>query len=141
MKALTLHQPWALAVFLGKDIENRTWMPPPDLIGQRFAIHAARRVRREEEDDIWEDIRGRLEPAPPFSRWARGKILGTVKLEKVTLRRPMDCSRADSWFTGPVGWVLAEPRLLKRAIPARGYQRLWDVEAAIARELNREEQA
>lgn len=40
MKALTLTPPWGNCIALhGKDIENRTWVPPPALLGQVFAIH------------------------------------------------------------------------------------------------------
>ena len=43
MKALTIWPEWALAFqLLGKDIENRVWHAPPDLIGQRIALHAGR---------------------------------------------------------------------------------------------------
>lgn len=44
MKALTLHQPWATLIGLGvKSIETRSWAAPKSLIGQRIAIHAAKR--------------------------------------------------------------------------------------------------
>lgn len=40
MKALTLTPPWGNCIALhGKDIENRTWVPPTTLLGQTFAIH------------------------------------------------------------------------------------------------------
>jgi len=44
MKALTLHPHWAWAVaLLGKDVENRAWLPGRRLeVGERFAIHAGR---------------------------------------------------------------------------------------------------
>ena len=45
MKALTVIQPWAWAIaHAGKRVENRTWGPPRDVIGQRIAIHAGRRL-------------------------------------------------------------------------------------------------
>lgn len=44
MKALTLHQPWASLIAHGfKRIETRSWHPSPDLVGQRIAIHAAKK--------------------------------------------------------------------------------------------------
>lgn len=44
MKALTLHQPWATLIAVGaKTIETRSWPAPRTLIGERFAIHAAKR--------------------------------------------------------------------------------------------------
>ncbi len=47
MKALTLHQPWASLIAHGvKTVETRSWAPPRQLVGQRIAIHAGRRVVR-----------------------------------------------------------------------------------------------
>lgn len=51
MKVLSLHQPWATLVALGvKTIETRSWPAPDSVIGQRIAIHAAKRFDR----DGWE---------------------------------------------------------------------------------------
>ena len=47
MNALTLHQPWAsLIAHDVKKIETRSWAPPRQMIGQRIAIHAGKRVVR-----------------------------------------------------------------------------------------------
>lgn len=44
MKALTIRQPWASLIALGvKTIETRSWKAPDTLIGERIAIHAAKR--------------------------------------------------------------------------------------------------
>ena len=41
---LTIRQPWAEAIRRGaKRVENRTWAPPPSLVGQRILIHAGKR--------------------------------------------------------------------------------------------------
>lgn len=48
MKAISLWQPWASLIACGaKAFETRSWPPPPALIGQTIAIHAARKVDRE----------------------------------------------------------------------------------------------
>lgn len=45
MKAITLHPEWAYAITeLDKRIENRSWNPPIDMINQRFAIHAGKKI-------------------------------------------------------------------------------------------------
>ena len=50
MKAITLWQPWASLVAAGiKTSETRSWAPPEDLVGQRIAIHAAKRPVRVSE--------------------------------------------------------------------------------------------
>ena len=44
MKAKTLWQPWASLIAYGyKTVETRGYAPPAELIGQRIAIHAAKR--------------------------------------------------------------------------------------------------
>lgn len=41
--ALTVHNPWAAAIaYGGKSVENRSWPPPPKLIGGRLFIHAGK---------------------------------------------------------------------------------------------------
>ena len=43
MQALTICQPYAELILRGaKLVENRTWWPPVQLIGQRFAIHSGK---------------------------------------------------------------------------------------------------
>lgn len=45
MKAISLWQPWASLIACGaKPFETRHWAPPPDLIGQTIAIHAAKKI-------------------------------------------------------------------------------------------------
>lgn len=48
MKAISLWQPWASLIACGaKPFETRSWAPPPALIGQPIAIHAAKKVDRD----------------------------------------------------------------------------------------------
>ena len=45
MKAISLWQPWASLIACGaKPFETRHWAPPRELIGQRIAIHAAKKI-------------------------------------------------------------------------------------------------
>ena len=45
MKAISLWQPWASLIACGaKPFETRSWAPPRELIGQRIAIHAAKKI-------------------------------------------------------------------------------------------------
>lgn len=44
MKALSLWQPWASLIGIGvKPEETRSWPPPSGIVGQRIAIHAAKK--------------------------------------------------------------------------------------------------
>lgn len=48
MKCISLWSPWASLVACGaKPFETRHWAPPPSLIGQTIAIHAAKKVDRD----------------------------------------------------------------------------------------------
>lgn len=45
MKAISLWQPWASLIACGiKPFETRDWPPPVALIGERIAVHAAKKV-------------------------------------------------------------------------------------------------
>ena len=56
MKAISLWQPYAsLIAFGSKPYETRHWSPPDYLIGQRIAIHAAKRKITKSEYDYWQD--------------------------------------------------------------------------------------
>lgn len=45
MKAVSLWQPWASLIACGaKTIETRSWPAPRTVVGQRIAIHAAKRT-------------------------------------------------------------------------------------------------
>lgn len=125
MKALTVQQPWAWAIVSGrKRVENRTWSTP---VRGRIAIHSAKK-----QDDDWWKLAAMLEDAATWEACHEspdGAILGTVEL--------VDCvEESDDYsFFGPYGFVLANPRPLRKPIHIRGSQRLWSVPPNIARRL------
>lgn len=101
MNALSILQPWPWAIiYLGKDIENRTWATK---FRGRFLIHAGKGFEpegyaflqrmREERFHDWPDI-------PRAADFPRGGIVGSVVLRDVV--RASD----SPWFFGPVGFVL-----------------------------------
>lgn len=121
MKALTVRQPWAWAiVHAGKDVENRTWRPPPAIIGQRIIIHAGKEIDQ---------------TAPPYggeqALVVRGAFLGTVTVADAHLASTCHglCS---VWATVPtreVGcwhWELADPYAWPNPVPGRGALGLFD---------------
>jgi hypothetical protein len=123
--ALTLHGPWAWAVFnAGKDVENRTWKPPHVLLGNQFLIHAGAEPRtpaaRQADADarlrIWH-LTGKQVPRElPY-----GHIMGAVRL-----RGYEATSSSVWWIPEHVGWMLAQPLAMKEPISARGALNLWD---------------
>lgn len=138
MRAITLYRPWPRAIFeLGKDIENRSWAPPPAIIGKRIAIHAGLKIDGAGVAKVME-IENR-ERAPAFAMDAArcigegGAIIGTV------LVRAWGEHLVSPWFSGPYGWVLEQPRQLPVPIPCRGRQGLWTVPEEIAERIAYEE--
>lgn len=122
MKALSLKQPWLYAItHLGKTVENRTWQPPGDMVGQWIALHASKTKSRDE----WvmaESIHGsKITTAVPV-----GKIVAVAKIDRIetlmTTQQPVL-----KWFFGPYGWILDPIRLLNDPIPARGMLGLWEI--------------
>lgn len=116
MKALSVRQPWASAIISGaKQIENRTWAPPEDLLGSRIWIHAARSLSSDPEALALccanvEDL-------------VLGAILGSVVIDSVVTDDPRD--RFGPWWSGPVGWILRDPIPLAQPIPMSGRLGLW----------------
>ena len=47
MKALSIRQPWAWLIMVGrKDIECRAWKPPKSIIGEEFLVHTGKKIMR-----------------------------------------------------------------------------------------------
>ena len=112
MKALSLSQPMAWAIFNGKDVENRNWRTA---YRGRFIVHAAKSFNIEH----WNWIAGnenRLGLTLPFSRFdfVYGALIGEVDL--------VDCvaNHTSHWFFGKYGFVLANAVLYDKPIPCKG---------------------
>lgn len=127
MRALTLRQPWAYCVtHLGKRVENRTTKPPKGLLGTRIAIHAGLVLDEDASPPV----------DPPDTMAAvreialqRGCIVATACI--VALSMSAEGLRSlgydARWFTGPVGIVLDDVRVLRDPILCRGKQGYWQV--------------
>ena len=124
LRALTVKQPWAWAILhAGKNIENRSWQNQYTL--GTIAIHAGsarvdldllpRGVRRPSDDEL-----------------VHGAIIGVVDVVKVVERY------RSKWFVGPLGWLLENPRPLRRPIDCSGRLGLWEVPAEIERAIWRQ---
>lgn len=119
MKALSVRQPFAnKIIFKGKDIENRTWHAN---IRGTVAIHAG--MKFQEYVDL---------PAEEKKQLVRGAIIGVVDV--------VDCvdKHRSKWFNGPYGFVLKNPRPLKKPIPCKGKLNFWDVPAKLEKEIKRQ---
>lgn len=133
MYALTLIQPWATLVFAhGKDIENRMWVPPDRLVGQRIAVHAGRAVDHQLATDAHRAGYAMPDPLPA------GALLGTVTLAEV--HHAAECRLRCSLWADPDAfhWMLTDPRPMPEPVPCRGRQRLWTVPYGQMLHINRQ---
>lgn len=138
MKVLTIREPWCSAIVFGpKRIENRTWEAPQRLWGQTIALHASKGfVRADRENALSLSDEGLFthDDAPG----TRGHIIGTATLVGCYTQLdlllphllPCDEQQISDWYTGPIGWLLADILALERPIPATGRLGLWDHEVA-----------
>lgn len=122
MKALSIKQPWAWLIAHGfKDVENRTWRTK---FRGRFLIHAPIQIDQKFAQDLYcwsmmaDDPTGFLRPSSEVlqrllsiypkdpAKLPVGGIVGEAEI--------VDCiDKMDSpWFTGPHGFVLADPKPL-----------------------------
>ncbi|ORA24902.1 hypothetical protein [Mycobacterium aquaticum] len=149
MKALTVQQPWAWAIFHGKRVENRTqlWSYRGPL-----AIHAGARWSDRGEDSFlvrsafrehnrWWDGRTTL-PRDPFEM---GAIIGVVDLVDVHPDGKRCCPPwGESGYVEHGGrerrrithLVLENPRALAEPIPCKGALGLWNVPTDIVETIN-----
>lgn len=128
MKAFSVKQPWAWLIANGhKDVDNRLW--PVAHIGN-VLVHATKERASEHE---WRIARKLCETQgielPPEAALPRGGIVGIVSITGCTLGH---CQ--SPWFSGPVGWQLADARQLE-FVPFKG--RLSLFETGLEPETNR----
>src|SRR5262245_5440028 len=122
MKALTLQNPWAWAVFhAGKNLENR-WRPTS--YRGPLLIHVGKSRQGLERFLPGELLCPGCPPLPDFSQLVFRAVLGVV--EVVDCLKVKECED-NPWAVGPYCWVLENPRLLKEPLPFSGQQAFFDV--------------
>ena len=140
MKAISIWQPWASALFTPlKKIETRHWSAPLGLVGQRFAIHAAKK-RDGDGVDFWDslDMHERDEFArvgfESFYDLPFGALIGSVVLEKCRPTEELCISPGTDEYEwgnharGRFGWVLKDPIRFEVPISCVGRQGFFNVE-------------
>jgi hypothetical protein len=133
MKALSIRHPWAWAILNAKkEIENRTWRTK---IRGTVAVHASQTMRRSDYEEALRKIKT-LSPrmkVPPYESLSRGTIIGVVDIVGC---EPKTKSK---WHArGHYGFILANPRALRRPIPSKASLSFWEVPENIAKRISRE---
>lgn len=144
MKAISLTQPMAWAIFNGKDVENRNWRT--NYRGP-ILIHAS--LKFDTDHFLWMTENGERLKIPDFpDDFLHGFILGMVKLVSVMkkdaegninyldeLCPPGNRSYGSPWFSGPYGFVLEDARRFSKPIPYRGMPGVFNVPDDIVKEV------
>lgn len=120
MKAISVRQPWAWALFHGKPVENRSWKT--DYRGE-LLIHASKKF--DYDGYLW-----LLKPAqnglvkewiPLPNGYRTGCIIGKVTMTDCVISHP------SPWFFGPYGHIYKNQIEFKNTIPFRGALKFFDV--------------
>lgn len=142
MRAITIRQPWAGAIFADaqpKDVENRA--SGTEYRGP-LLIHAGQHLADGDAFTDIDRITGTPVPvlgaplAPP--QWAVGSVIGVVDLVSVHLSA--ECNGNCSPWALPYRkhLRLARPRRLKRPVPANGKLGVWTPDADLIDAVRRQ---
>lgn len=128
MKALTIQEPWLSCIlYYGKDVENRSYRFPKELIDKQIALHTSKKID-EEANICWDYGFEVVETLP------RGHIVAIARITESSIN-----SNSPWAVEGNIHWGIVVDRILKTPIPARGQLGLWTVapeaEAMISEEL------
>lgn len=147
MKALSVMQPWASLIVGGplpqenpKRIENRTWDPPRSMIGQRFAIHASKKLDElafhELLDDDFHDFPYRTPREFPRSAIVGvATLAGFIRHDSIFAPRELPADQ-ERWWSGPVAFLLSDVIRIDRIDGIRGALGFWELPAQIEAEVN-----
>lgn len=133
MKAISIRQPWAWAILnAGKDIENRTFRTK---MNGTVAVHSSQTMSRPYYEESVAEIKKRAPrvKVPPYEAMSQGAIIGLVDIIGC------EAKTKSKWHNrGYYGFVLANPRVLRRPIPCRGWLNFWEVPENIVRRISRQ---
>jgi hypothetical protein len=145
LRAITLWRPWSDAIARGpKRIENRTWVPPRQLLGCHIAIHAGKQYQDKiSYPEHW--------VPPPLCFMG---IVGVARLAGIydaretqpriyfadglspKAKAELEASEQNPWWVGPVGWFLDDVGAID-PVDCKGALGVWDVPMQAANEVRR----
>ena len=150
MKAISIKQPWASLIVHGiKNIENRAWKVPERYIGQRVLIHASGKPDKEPYmlfNDVQADaIDGSIMDVCA-SYHQLSSIIGSVEITDCVINHHSIWAEKSLNKEGfiPIhwdaikptyNWVLANPILFDKPIPAKGKLSFWEFDGVIPEEM------
>ncbi len=128
MKALTIREPWVSCIlFHGKNIENRSWNPPTNLINQPIALHAAKHSPSKKEIELAERIYGiKLNLCPEL----RQRIVGIFQISKYGNNSTSKWAMADQ-----IHWEIQVIELADFSSPINGQLGFWNIPKDIEMEI------
>lgn len=141
MIALSLWQPWASLIAIGvKPYETRDWPPPAKLIGQRIAIHAAKKAVSS-DDRAWAAEHGATDlplgaivctarliaayQCGPAVSCQAVRIVGYRGSKKGTAPAELLVDEFGDYALGRWAWALDTISRFSDPVPALGRQGLW----------------
>lgn len=132
MKAFTVYQPFAFAIVAGlKEYETR---PRRTTIRGRVAVHAGRldilKSKKLSDYDFWailEAIGGKTN-LPRGAVVGRVEIVDCVPVEEIIHKLTERERLLGDYTPGRFAWVLKNPVMFDKPIPARGKQGWWNWE-------------
>ena len=127
MKTISVRQPWAWALFHGKDIENRPWAT--HYTGP-LLIHASKTFDYDGLKWIQKNFPITIAPFIPGTDFLSfGAIIGKVRMTDCIIHS------SSPWFFGPYGFLFTDPVEFKTPIPYRGRLKFFDVPDELIKEL------
>jgi hypothetical protein len=144
MKALSLWQPWATLIAIGaKEFETRHWAAPKRLIGQRIAVHAAKRTSELHIATTY-PFQPQLAAAGEHpDQLPLGAIVATAvvadcwQMTQDLIDAAGEIEQAfGHWELGRYAWRMTDVVQLAVPIAARGAQGVWDVPFELAGQLH-----
>ena len=129
LPCLTICQPWAWAIFNGKDVENRPW---ESRYRGPLLIHAGASHDWLCDSSYLRDL-GLV--VPPDDELVFGAILGLVDQVDCWHQSQREIIRESVWAEGPWCHVYANPRPFAKPVPYKGRQKFFGVPLSMLPEV------
>ncbi|MDD4874311.1 MAG: hypothetical protein PHE15_04985 [Dehalococcoidales bacterium] len=130
MYALSIRQPWAwLLTNRLKDVENRDWLLPMEMMGERIYVHASK-SRSDMQPEIFTWISSRFLSGEDRERFVDVVVTETLSfgaiIGEVTIIQRVNHSCNSVWYVpDSEGFIVECGVLYDNPIPCRGQLGFW----------------